>query len=68
MGRSYSDDYPGKREGPAGPHSCDIVVTKLNAAGSALIGSLVIGGSGLDGVNIEDIQQSGITVTIQEVK
>jgi hypothetical protein len=59
MGRSYSDDYPGKKEGPAGPHSCDIVVTKLNAAGSALIGSLVIGGSGLDGVNIEDIQQTG---------
>ena len=59
MGRSYSDDYPGQREGPGGSHSCDIVVTKLNAAGSALIGSLIIGGSGLDGVNIEDIQQTG---------
>lgn len=59
MGRSYSDDYPGQKEGPAGARSCDIVVTKLNATGTALIGSLMIGGSGLDGVNIEDIQQSG---------
>ncbi|HET9057253.1 MAG TPA: PKD domain-containing protein [Chitinophagaceae bacterium] len=32
--------------------SADIVVTKLNAAGSALIGSTRIGGDGLDGANI----------------
>lgn len=36
--------------GPGG--SNDIVVTKLNATGSALIGSIRIGGSGDDGVNI----------------
>ena len=60
MGRSYSDDYPGQKEGPnSSNRSCDIVVTKLNAGGTGLIGSLVIGGSGLDGVNIEDIQQTG---------
>ncbi len=38
------------RIGPAGGY--DIVVTKLNAAGNALIGSLAIGGSKDDGVNI----------------
>ena len=39
--------------------SCDIVVTRLNATGTGITGSLKIGGAGLDGVNIEDIQQSG---------
>lgn len=38
------------RFGPSGGY--DIVVTKINAAGNALIGSVVIGGSGEDGVNI----------------
>ena len=38
------------RIGPAGGY--DIVVTKLNAAGNALIGSLAIGGKNDDGVNI----------------
>ncbi len=36
--------------GPCGDH--DIVVTKLNATGSAIIGSKRIGGSSWDGVNI----------------
>ncbi|HEY8389114.1 MAG TPA: PKD domain-containing protein, partial [Parasegetibacter sp.] len=36
--------------GPGG--GADIVVTKLNTTGSALIGSMRIGGSGSDGVNI----------------
>ena len=58
MGRTHSGDtYPGTLEGPGG--GADIIVTKLNAAGTALIGSLRIGGKSLDGVNIEDIQQSG---------
>lgn len=56
MGRTYSDDYPGAKYGPCG--GGDIIVSKLNAAGSNLIGSLIIGGSKLDGVNIEDVQQS----------
>jgi gliding motility-associated-like protein len=60
MGRSYSDDYPVSSGGNVGTNgSCDIVVTKLNATGTGIIGSLKIGGQGLDGVNIEDIQQSG---------
>jgi gliding motility-associated-like protein len=61
MGRSYSTDYPktvprvGVDEG-----GCDIIVTKLNADGSDLIGSMIIGGSGNDGVNIEDQFESNV--------
>lgn len=56
MGRSYSNNYPGQRVGPGG--NGDIIVSKLNGDGSQLIGSLMIGGTQPDGVNIEDIQQS----------
>lgn len=38
--------------------SSDIVVTKLNASGSAIIGSMRIGGDNLDGANIEEIRQN----------
>lgn len=53
-GRSNSSDYPvqGQTFGLGGGY--DIVVTKLNASGSAIIGSMKIGGSGNDGVNIAD--------------
>lgn len=56
MGRSYSSNYPGTRVGTA--TQCNIVVTKLNASGTALIGSLIIGGDQNDGLNITDLQQS----------
>lgn len=46
--------YPLKGASLIGGGGYDIVVTKLNAAGSALIGSARIGGSGADGVNITD--------------
>lgn len=51
-GRSFSPDYPTTRPviGPGG--AFDIVITKFNAAGNALIGSVKIGGTGDDGVNI----------------
>jgi gliding motility-associated-like protein len=53
-GRTNSPDYPvfptGNKFGSGG--GWDIVVTKLNAAGNALIGSIVIGGTSDDGVNI----------------
>lgn len=52
MGRSYSTNYPGTALGVGG--GSDIIVSKLNATGSALIGSLRIGGSSNDGVNILD--------------
>ncbi|MEO6538088.1 MAG: PKD domain-containing protein [Ferruginibacter sp.] len=54
-GRTNSLDYPLKLPardliGPTGKE--DIILTKFNAAGTALIGSVKIGGSGDDGVNI----------------
>ena len=52
MGRTYSSNFPGKVVGPGG--ESDLFITKLNAAGTALIGSIRIGGKGLDAVNIED--------------
>ncbi len=51
-GRSNSPNYP-VTNSFGGGSGYDIVVTKLNAAGTALIGSRKIGGSGDDGVNIE---------------
>ena len=55
-GRSSSTNYPtkpaGNVDGPGG--NFDIIITKLNAAGNALIGSKRIGGSGDDGANITD--------------
>ena len=52
-GRSNSSDYP--TTSTAGSNKgWDVVVTKLNATGSAIIGSMKIGGSGDDGVNIAD--------------
>ncbi len=55
-GRSNSQDYPTTvpKVGPGTGSDYDIVVTKLNASGSALIGSMKIGGSSSDGVNIVD--------------
>ncbi|WP_126970329.1 DUF7948 domain-containing protein [Gynurincola endophyticus] len=52
LGRTNSSNFPGTREGPGG--GFDIALCKLNATGTALIGSLLIGGSGDDGVNIQD--------------
>ncbi|MEO6252040.1 MAG: PKD domain-containing protein [Ferruginibacter sp.] len=49
-GRSNSANYPGALVGNGGGY--DIVLSKLNAAGTVLMGSIRIGGSGADGVNI----------------
>lgn len=57
MGRTYSSKYPGTLIGPGG--GADIAVTKLNASGTAIIGSMRIGGTGADGVNISDLQEGG---------
>ena len=51
-GRSNSPNYPLRTSVPATGSNYDIVITKLNAAGTALLGSVRIGGSGADGVNI----------------
>lgn len=60
-GRTNSSDYPTTVPvyGPGG--GWDIVVTKLNASGSALIGSMRIGGTSDDGVNINVNETSGTT-------
>ncbi len=54
LGRTSSDNYPlqpqNNRSGPNG--GWDLVVTKLNATGTALIGSMRIGGTGTDGANM----------------
>lgn len=50
MGRTISPNYPRlSRHGPLG--GMDIVVTKLDAAGGRLLGSTMIGGTGMDGAN-----------------
>lgn len=53
-GRSNSENYPTTAPlfGVGGAR--DIVITKLNAAGNGLIGSMRIGGTNDDGVNIKD--------------
>jgi gliding motility-associated-like protein len=59
-GRTNSTNYPAlKKAGPGG--GWDIVVTKLNAAGSALVGSIEIGGTDDDGVNISENRELGTT-------
>ncbi len=55
-GRSNSSNYPVKPannlKGPGG--GFDIIVTKINAAGNGLVGSMRIGGTESDGANIDD--------------
>ncbi|MFT3945455.1 MAG: PKD domain-containing protein [Agriterribacter sp.] len=53
--KSYPLFPAGNKYGPCGGH--DIVVTKLNASGTALIGSKRIGGAGADAVNIKTDRQ-----------
>jgi gliding motility-associated-like protein len=52
-GRSSSANYPKTSSVLPSGSGYDIVITKLNAAGSALIGSVKVGGTGDDGVNIK---------------
>lgn len=58
-GRSNSSNYPstGPSFGPGG--NFDIILTKLNAQGTGLIGSRRIGGTGIDGMNIVDKTANG---------
>ena len=54
-GRTNSKGYP--HTGTYGPGGdWDIVVTKLNASGTDILGSMKIGGSAADGVNINTVQ------------
>ena len=73
-GRTNSTNYPITGVGLIGSGGgYDIVVTKLNAAGTALIGSKKIGGTGDDGVNITanrsgQIHYNRIMVMMEEAK
>jgi gliding motility-associated-like protein len=52
LGSTGSDNYPVSAQGYSrtfGGGASDIVVTKLNATGSALVGSTYLGGTGTDG-------------------
>jgi gliding motility-associated-like protein len=53
LGRTYSSNFPFTAAAGT-PGGADIFVTKINFAGNALIGSIRIGGSKDDGVNMED--------------
>lgn len=65
-GRSNSSNYPSTKLLKPNPADADndIVITKLNATGSAIIGSIKIGGSSDDGVNIAD-QKTLSTVSLK---
>ncbi|MDB5284241.1 MAG: hypothetical protein JWO06_3316, partial [Bacteroidota bacterium] len=54
-GVTYSSDYPTTSGAFATSYTGagDIVVTKFNSAGTALIGSTYVGGSGSDGINYD---------------
>jgi gliding motility-associated-like protein len=56
-GAAYPTRPAGNNFGPGG--DWDIVITKINASGSALIGSMRIGGSAADGVNVIDSRNTG---------
>ena len=63
-GRTLSGNtFPGILFGPGGGY--DIFVTKLNATGTALIGSVKIGGSQNDGVNVTDRRFDGPGPTLR---
>lgn len=60
-GRTNSPDYPVVGNGRFGSNGgYDIVVTKINRNGTALIGSMKIGGTGADGVNIADRNRNSL--------
>lgn len=64
-GRTNSgDSYPTTSPTYGGGGKWDIIVTKLNASGSALIGSMRIGGSENDGVNIKDHEAAQGTASL----
>ena len=58
-GRTSSSNYPTTVPVVGAGGGTDIVVTKLNASGTALIGSMRIGGNQDDGLNITDDEKRG---------
>jgi len=63
-GRTNSgSSFPGTLSGVGGAY--DIFVAKLNPTGTALIGSIRIGGSGDDGVNINPSRAAGVQTLLR---
>jgi gliding motility-associated-like protein len=62
-GRTTSGNYPGNLIGTRG--GWDIVVTKLNATGSGIIGSLIIASPGDDGMNMREDRRQGASVLLR---
>ncbi len=63
-GRTTSGNYPFRNEvGTRG--GWDIAITKINAAGTAIIGSLRIAGSADDAVNMRENRQAGPSVLLR---
>ncbi|RBL92594.1 hypothetical protein DF182_08430 [Chitinophaga flava] len=64
-GRTTSGNYPYDKIEGTNRGGWDIVVTKLNATGTGLIGSLIIAGSGDDGVNMRENRAGGDWVLLR---
>jgi gliding motility-associated-like protein len=64
-GRTNSSNYPTTvpTAGPGGGY--DIFVTKINSTGTAIIGSIKIGGQGNDGVNINPSRGAGVQTLLR---
>lgn len=58
-GRSSSSDYPSMQSFGTSRAGWDIVLTELNSTGTALVGSMIIGGEGDDGLNTGDSHNGG---------
>ncbi|MBX2931230.1 MAG: PKD domain-containing protein [Chitinophagaceae bacterium] len=63
-GRTNSTNYPTTKPIYGAGGGWDIILTKLNNSGTAIINSMKIGGTGNDGVNIKPKSESGL-VTIR---
>lgn len=64
-GKTDSGDYPTTSPNHGATGGFDIAVTKLNATGTGLIGSMKIGGSGDDGYNMRSDKGSGADKTLR---
>jgi len=63
-GRTNSgSSFPGSLSGVGGNY--DIFVTKINSTGTAIIGSIRIGGAGDDGVNINSSRGAGVQTLLR---
>jgi gliding motility-associated-like protein len=67
-GRTTSANYPVKSPTFGGGGNYDIVLTKFNASGTALVGSRKIGGAEMDGVNIRPKYLAGSALPAESLR